>query len=96
MINKLLYIFLFISLSITTAKAQVVSAERIYTQVENMPRMCECAAAKDNMYKLDKCTVTTLSQWMIENMNYPQAALDKGTQGTCRVRVVIDLSLIHI
>lgn len=71
-------------------QAQNIPAERVYTQVENMPRICECAGAKDNMYKLDKCTLNSLNTWTTQNMNYPAIALEKGTRGICKVHIILD------
>jgi len=70
--------------------AQNVVTERVFTQVEEMPRYWECASSTDNMYRLDKCTLTALKKWFLENMNYPSEALSEKTEGIVKVYMIID------
>jgi len=77
-------------LSAFTLSAQQTISERIYTQVDCMPQWKGCESSKDNMYKLDRCTVTALKQWFLANMEYPDKAIENKTEHKLYYTLVFD------
>jgi len=72
--------------------AQSLTTERIYTQVDCMPQLANCAGNADNMYKLDRCTIAALKQWFLNNMNYPISALSDKFQEKISFKILLDTS----
>lgn len=72
--------------------AQSVVTERVYTQVDCMPQLASCSGNTDNMYKLDRCTVSALKQWFLNNMNYPSSALADKIQEKLNFKILLDTS----
>lgn len=80
------------SLTSGTVRAQNIVAERVYTQIDNMPRWMSCPGTTDNMYHLDKCTLSALDSWFYTQMNYPEIALMQQKEGRNEIFVIIDTS----